>query len=356
MNGRDGQWLTEMAREHNPPFWVLFPRVPQTHYFELLDAFRGISKELKVCYSVKTNPHEKILQALDQMHSGFECVSLRELKQIQKFEGPKIFNSCASSLEELKEALSQNALIVIDSLSQAELLSTLTGNKPLKVGLRVRFDHRRFGFSPGEVKEAIAALEKMNLRVKVMHSHPGTNCSLNHYRNFIAQVSQLVQDFPFLEGVDLGGGIPGKTALVERKERLEAYAQIVHERLGDFLKNKKLYLEPGRFLVEDSMVLVSKVRHVKNVDGQRFALLDVGVNVLPRATMNQFRFFALTQSGQKKQHFRLGGPLMFGTDEVGHLTAALKQGDLVAVENTGAYCTEMAWQLSFDLPPIVCIE
>lgn len=356
MNPRDQQWLTELAREHATPFFVLFSRVPQARYFELADAFRNVAKTLQICYSVKTNPYPKLIDSLAKMESGFELVSGRELAQVAPLSGPKIFNSCAATPEELQSALDQGALIILDSLSQAELLSTLARTKPLNVGVRIRLDSHRFGFAPAEIPALLPQLQALGLTVTVLHAHPGTNCSLAHYRNFISKVAALVPDYPFLTGLDLGGGFPGKISMIERKEPLESFVQIIREQLGDFLATRTLYLESGRFLVEDSMLLVAKVIHTKRVDGMPFVILDAGINALPRISMSPFRFFALTQSGTEKAHFRLGGPLMFGSDEMGSLSAALARGDLLCVENCGAYCTELAWRLSRDAPAIVCIE
>lgn len=356
MNARDKQWLSELAVEHATPFWVVFPRAAQARYFELIDVFQKVAKNVRIFYSVKTNPHTTFLQSLYKMESGFECVSLRELQLVNAYDTPKIFNSCASSDDEILLALKQNAIIVIDSLSQAEQVARLATSKPIAVGLRVRMDQHRFGFAPQEVKPMIEALSQMGLNVTLLHTHPGTNCSVNIYRNFVSRVAGLVQDLPSITALDLGGGFPGKTSLMERKEGLEAYAEIVKEQLGDFLKTRSLYLESGRFLVEDSMILVTKVMHVKKMDGTHFALLDAGINVLPRISMSPFRFFALTETGETKANFRLGGPLMFGSDEFGQIHGKLKIGDLIGVENVGAYCTELAWKLSRDLPEMIVIE
>jgi diaminopimelate decarboxylase len=356
MNPRDKAWLAEMAISHPTPFGVLFPRVAQARYFELVDSFRGVAKTLHVCYSVKTNPNTAILNVLNKMESGFECVSLRELHAVSSFSTPKIFNSCASSDKEIQEALSQNAFIILDSLSHAEQVSRLSEKKPLNVGVRIRFDSHRFGFSPSEIKSLLPRFIELGLNVTLVHAHPGTNCSVSQYCTFVSHVAVFLEDFPNVHAVDLGGGFPGKTTLVERKEGLDSYVKIIREQLGSYLKTCALYLESGRFLVEDSLIFVSKIMHVKKGEEQSFALLDAGINVLPRISMSPFRFFALSETGEKKEHFRLGGPLMFGSDEFGQIHAKLGKGDLIAVENVGAYCMEMAWTLSRELPKIVVVE
>ncbi|MBM3282316.1 MAG: hypothetical protein FJY86_03175 [Candidatus Diapherotrites archaeon] len=356
MNARDKAWLAELSHEHPTPFWVLFPRVSQTHYFELADAFSRVAKKVMICYSVKTNPHPRILDALSKMESGFECVSLRELENVKSFTGPKILNSCSSSDEEITEALSQNALIILDSLSQAEQVARFAEKKPLSVGLRIRLDHHRFGFSPNELRKTIEHVSQLGLRVTVLHSHPGTNTTLKSYRQFMITFSAIVKEYPFLEGVDIGGGFPGSVSLHMRHEKLSDYANVVREQLGDFLSARALYVESGRFLSEDTMLLVTRVMHVKSVEGQAFALLDAGINLLPRLTMNPYRFHALEETGARKASIRLAGPLMFGSDELGQVSAALSVGNALVVENTGSYCTEMSWKLSRDFPKIIVIE
>lgn len=356
MNTPDKEWLAQLSLENDTPFWVLLPRVAQSRFFELSDALQKAAKKVSICYSVKTNPHEKILLALNKMESGFECVSSRELNSVKSFSTQKIFNSCASSDGEILEALSQNALIILDSLSHAEQVSKLSERKPLSVGLRVRLDNHRFGFSPQEIRKTIEHLAEIGLHVTVLHAHPGTSCTLNNYRSFISHFASIVKEYPFLEGVDIGGGFPGRMSLHERKEKLSDYVTIIREHLGEFLSSRTLYVESGRFLSEDAMILVARVCHLKSVDGQSFALLDAGINLLSRATMNPYRFFALVESGARKTNIRLAGPLMFGSDELGQIHAALEKGNLIAVENVGAYCTEMSWNLSRHVPKIVVIE
>ncbi|MFH0970255.1 MAG: alanine racemase [Candidatus Diapherotrites archaeon] len=356
MNSRDKGWLEEIAQSHSTPFGVLLPRVAQARYFELLDAFHSISPHVRIGYSVKTNPHPAILKALDGMESGFECTSLRELDAVSSFSRFLLFNAPCSTDEEIALALSRSAMIILDSLSQANQVSRIANGKMLDVGLRLRLDHHRFGFSPDDFPSLFSILESLKLRVTFLHAHPGTNCTLNQYRSFMEKVAGVLPLFPHITSIDIGGGIPGKTSLVERKESLHDYAKIVHEKIGKNVRDKTLILEPGRFLVEDSMILVARIQHLKQIDGTFFGILDAGINILPRISMSPYRFFPITESGEKRVSLRLAGPLLFGSDESGQVVGKLTQGDLVGVENIGAYCTELAWHLSRDAPPIIVVE
>ncbi len=356
MNKRDSDWLADLGRSHPTPLGVLMPRSAQARYFELLDAFQSVAPSVHVFYSVKTNPHPALLSSLNAMESGFECASLRELEAVSSFSRPLLLNAPASSDEEIRRALELNACIVLDSFSQAEQVARVAASKPTEVGVRLRLDKYRFGFSPEELPLVFSRLSELGLRVKLVHAHPGTSMTLSHYRSFISRVAEIIRLFPSVSFLDIGGGFPGKTTLLERKETITSYALIVKELLGEHLRSRTLFLESGRFLVEDSMIVLSRVMHVKKLEDTGFALLDAGINVLPRASLSPFRVTALSESGEKKAIFRLAGPLLFGSDEFSQLSAKLAVGDLVAIENTGAYCTELAWRLSRDPLTIHIVE
>lgn len=353
MDGKIKKKLLGFAGDERTPFFVFFQSKPADRFIELKNSFGGLAKHVSFCYSVKTNPFPGILAVLSSCGSGFEVVSERELLVVRSLNAVKVFNSISATPDELDLAVKQNALIVIDSLSVASLLNQRLKNAPLDVGLRVRFSNSKFGFSPSEVKNAIEELKKLNLFVTILHSHCGTNVSLDEYRNFISKLSELALGFPFLKGLDIGGGIPGKATLKSRSQSLSDYASVVNEFFGDFLSTRSLFLECGRFLSEDSFVLVTKVHHIKLADGKQLAVLDCGINVLSKLVMSPFSFVSLSEKNGKKSSFLLAGPLMFGSDKLGHFFGEINQGDFLAVENTGAYCMELGWSLSYDLPKIV---
>ena len=355
MSSRAASTKKDFALDYTAPYFELFPSRVQSQYHEMQMAFSKLAKHVHICYSIKTNPHPKILEALASRGCGMESVSLRELNASKSFSTPKLFNSCASTKEELEIALKQNALIIIDSLSQAKLLSSLI-KKPLNVGMRVRFDLFRFGFAADEVPLAIEEMEKMNLRVILLHSHPGTNQSLSDYEKFISKFAALVKEFPSMEAIDIGGGFLGKELLRQKNISISDYAKLIQKHLGAFLKDKILYVEAGRYLVEDSMELIAQIQHIKMMGPRAFAMMDAGINVLSKFTNSHYQYSAITQSGETNRQFRLCGPSMFASDEFGQLTGKLKEGDIIRIHNTGAYCTELAWNLSKDVPKIKVVE
>jgi diaminopimelate decarboxylase len=350
------QALNALSSHQRTPFFVLFTQIAVRNAHTCVSVAQKQFKQSSICYSVKTNPHPKILSALDRSGIGMEVVSLRELHAVKSFTGKKIFNSPAADEEELREALSQKCLIIIDNLSQARLLHSLLQGNPLEVGIRVRMDAHRFGFSPQEIKSSMRALEEMGFSITALHAHPGTNQTLQEYQKFLARVHALLLDFPRIKVLDLGGGFPGNENLRARKVTWDDYMRCVHDTLGESISGLEVVFEVGRNLVEDTMFLLLRVQHIKEGNAAHYALMDSGINVLSKLSMSPLRFIPLQESGEDKRNFFLCGPSMFGSDEFARIFAKLARGDVVAVENVGAYCTELAWHLSRDLPPIIVVE
>ncbi|MDP2666967.1 MAG: hypothetical protein Q8P05_05715 [Candidatus Diapherotrites archaeon] len=345
-----------VAREKkDTPFFLLFPAIVAARYQELHTAFSPLAANFKICYSVKTNPHPRILSTLNDLGSGMETVSERELQAVAPFSTFKLFNACAATPKEMAEANAQGAHIILDSPSQLEMMASQE-IIPHHAGIRVRLFPSKFGFSPAEVKPFIQECHSRGITITLLHSHPGTNVSIQDYERFASRLAGLLPDLPQIETIDLGGGIPGPHGLKQRGHSVNEYARILSIHLGQFLSQKTLILEPGRFLVEDAMVLITVVQHLKEVDDHSYVFLDAGINVLPKITFSPYVFKPLSPSHGTKKNVRLAGPLMFGSDELGKIHASLAPGDRIVVENVGAYCTELAWRLSRDAPNIVVVE
>ena len=152
---KEKEQLLSLAEKNQTPFFVSFLQKPLERLEESQKAFGNLANNVEICFSVKTNSNQNLLETLAKNNAGMEVVSQRELSQTKSFKTMKIFNSIASTEEELESALQQKALIIIDSLSQATLLQSKLQEKQLEVGLRVRFSPSKFGFSPNQVIEEV---------------------------------------------------------------------------------------------------------------------------------------------------------------------------------------------------------
>ena len=115
-----------------------------------------------------------------------------------------------------------------------------------------------------------------------------------------------------------------------------------------------IILEPGRNLVADAFELITRVNVIKEKFGKKYAILNVGINVLSKITLAYYRFEKIkNQDGDKKEEYILAGPLLFNNDLLGRYFGSLKEGDLIKIENVGAYCNNLAWEISYSKPKVL---
>lgn len=351
--------LLKAAESHETPFFVLSRKRLQESMESFGRAVKSVFPGAKTCFSVKTNPHPSVLKEVSRQGFGFEVASARELDLVRGFKAFKVFNGPCKTDKEVREALHQNAFIVLDSFSDLELVARVFGTHPpksLDVGLRLNVGGKKFGFSLDQLALARAQCHEKGLNPVLLHVHPGTQESLEKYGAFLNDVVRVLEQDGDWKFIDFGGGFPDATALQESRHTLKEYVDLIQDRVGFLLKDKTAVFEPGRCMVSHSMALLCKVRHVKELNGIRFAVLDAGINVLQRSTLNRFQYRVLNESKGKKALVKLAGPTLMGFDELTTITAHINPKDWVVVENVGAYCTSMSWTLSYPLPKIVEVD
>lgn len=327
-----------LARQNSTPFFVLDSKKLSENAVQFSSTAKKYFPNHKLCYSVKTNSFLSVLKILYSNGFGFDIASKKELEAVSSFNCFKVFNSPAKSKEDIKTAVSQNCLIVADSFSELEKIPQGT-----EIGLRLNFSNNKFGFSSKQFPLALKKSKSLELKPVLLHSHPGTNVSLQKYKSFLQQLKRHSKDFQF---IDFGGGFPCNSKLWAE------YFSLIKKVFGSSLKNKTIVLEPGRAIVEDAMYLVAKVVVVKELNGKNLAVLDAGINLLPKISLSGFEFITFSESGSKKD-FQLVGPLLFGNDVLATIKASLKENDLILVKNVGAYCLQLSWKISFKEPKVL---
>src|SRR3989344_6742062 len=352
--------LSRLAEKNEPPFFALSLERLKANEKKFLKELHSFFPKAQACYSVKTNPLPQVLKALS---TGFELASLEELEAVKAKKVFKVFNGCCKRERELKEAVKQEAIIIVDSFSELEkliMLKKTSGLKKLEVGVRLNVESK-FGIELREVPKFLASAEQQGLKVILLHAHPGAGKSLQEYRHFLQKVKKALPLHSW-KFVDLGSGFPSFARLAEQNVSLQQYFQLVKEELGTTLlaehesKGKELcttfIFEPGRILVADAMFLVCKLHCLKELNNEKIAILDAGINVLQRIVLENFQFTPLIESNGAKSVVRLAGPLLFGNDWLGTTNSNLQEKDLIVVENVGAYCHSLAWGVSYKKPEV----
>jgi len=341
------------------PYFVFKPDILKENYNEFDRLCCKYLDKFVIAYSVKTNEFLGVIEALNDLGSNFEVASLSEIKKVLDISSKSfIFNGCCKSEEELRIAIENKFLINVDSLSEINKISVILDDLEIdnfSIGLRVSLNGGKFGFGVDELKGVVSYCGDRGLEVISLHFHGGTNQTLEKYEDGLKGMRKVIDRAVGLgvklKYVDLGGGFPDKFQLKNLGVELEDYFKLIEKYTLEF--DVSVILEPGRCLVADAFDLITKVCVIKEKENKNYAILDVGINVLSKITLAGYKFKKVwSGQGNGKKDYVLVGPLLFNNDIVGRFNGVLEEGEILRVENVGAYCYNLAWEISYDKPKV----
>ena len=298
--------LADIAARFGTPCYV-YSRAALTDSFrQFTDALHG--REHLICYAVKANSNLAILNVFARLGAGFDIVSGGELQRVLAAGGDArkvVFSGVGKSAAEMRMALDAGILCFnVESAAELERLSEVAGSmgKTAPVSLRVNPDvdpkthpyistglkQNKFGVAYGE---AVALYRKArglsHLRITGVDCHIGSQ--LTETGPFIAAAEKILllvdalaaEGIP-LEHIDLGGGL----GIRYRDETPPAISDYVAALLDALRwRSEKLILEPGRVLVGNAGVLLTRVEYLKHGDEKNFAVIDAAMNDLMRPAL-----------------------------------------------------------------------
>ncbi|MDY6765685.1 MAG: diaminopimelate decarboxylase [Halobacteria archaeon] len=361
--------LEGLARDHGTPLYVTSAETIRRRYRELRNAF----PDARVQYAAKANTNVRILEILRDLGASLDAVSLGEVIAAEKagFESERVmYTGVCPSEEELREVLGRNILVNADSLSDIEKISKIAPGR--EIGIRVNPEigaghHRKvitggegskFGVPESRIMEAYERAQE-SLNPVGIHMHIGSGILepdplLEAVRNLDSIVDGIENAGIELEYVDIGGGLGVPYRPDQSGIDLEKLAKGVRDNLET---DAKLVVEPGRFLVAESTVLLTRVTTLK--DG--FVGVDAGFNTLLRPAMYDayHHISNLTRPQAQDREVTVVGPIC----ESGDVLARDRripdphEGDLLAVHTAGAYGFTMASRYnSRPLPAEVLVD
>jgi len=347
------------------PIFIFEKKKLEQNYKELENLCKKYFSSFKIAYSVKTNSNKEVIKVLGKLGSNFEIASQEEIKLIPKTF--TVFNSPAKTQEELKTALKNKFLINIDSISEIDKISRIIKNKKIQAGLRISISDSKFGIEDSKIEQAIEYANSKGIEIVCLHLHQGTQVNLKEYEENLIIFENIVERLSKnnkakLKYLDIGGGLPDKQQLKNLSLSLNNYLEVISKHLSKF--NKTIILEPGRSLVSDSFYLLTKVITIKENFNKTYAILDAGINLLPKITLASYKYTpynhvaqdvknGLVINNNPQKEYLLAGPLLFSNDILGKFQGNLQEGDLIKVENVGAYCYNLAWEISYKKPKII---
>ena len=358
--------LDDIARRFGTPCYVYSRAALTDGYHQFAEAFK--SREHLICYAVKANSNLAILNLFARLGAGFDIVSGGELQRVLAAGGTAnkvVFSGVGKSEAEMRQALEAGILCFnVESSSELDSLNMVAGSmgKVAPISLRVNPDvdakthpyistglkQNKFGVA---YTEALALYRKAaampHLRVTGMDCHIGSQLTetspfIAAAEKVLALVDLLAASGIVLEHLDLGGGL-GIRYDNETPPSISEYAKALLGVLQG--RSEKIIVEPGRVLVGNAGVLLTRIEYLKHGEEKNFAIVDAAMNDLMRPALYDAWHAILPvqkREGAARQ-YDVVGPICETGDFFGHAREmAVDKGDALAVMSAGAYGMSMS--------------
>lgn len=358
--------LSAIAAEFGTPCYV-YSKAALTTTFQRFQAGFAATDHL-VCYAVKANPSLAILDQLARLGAGFDIVSGGELARVLAAGGDPakvVFSGVGKTEAEMRAALQAGIFCFnVESGAELERLDAVAASmdKTAPISLRVNpnvdakthpyistgLKNNKFGVA---YEEAFALYQRAaalpNIAVHGVDCHIGSQLTelspfLDALDRVLALVDQLQQTGIHIRHIDVGGGI-GICYSDETPPDFASYAQAMLKKLAG--RKVKLIFEPGRALVGNAGLLLTKVEYLKHTESKNFAIVDAAMNDLMRpALYDAYHDIVPVKPGNvPAQVYEVVGPVCESGDFLGHdRELVLQQGDLLAILSAGAYGMSMS--------------
>jgi diaminopimelate decarboxylase len=385
---RDGRLYAEdvdleaLAATYGTPAYV-YSRATLTRHFQVMTAALGDQPHL-ICYAVKANANLAVLDVLARLGSGFDIVSCGELARVLHAGGDPakvVFSGVGKRAAELEQALSMGIRCFnVESIPELRRLDGVarTHGVTAPVSLRVNPDvdaqthpyiatglkDNKFGIPIAEAEAVYRlAAELPGIRVVGVDCHIGSQLTktapfVDALDLVLALVDRLAALGIHLEHLDVGGGL-GIRYRDETPPDPAEYAAALRQRLTG--RSLQLVLEPGRVLVGNAGILLTRVEYLKAQGERHFAIVDAGMNDLLRPALYQaWQEIVPVRAHPERpeQVYDVVGPVCETADFLGKARPLrIAEGDLLAVRSAGAYGFVMASQYNArPRPPELLVD
>lgn len=359
--------LSVIAARFGTPCYVYSKATLERHWHAFDRAF-GKRPHL-ICYAVKANSNLAVLNILARLGSGFDIVSVGELERVLATGGDPakvVFSGVGKREDELRRALAVGIRCFnVEVSEELDRLNRIAGELGVKapVSLRVNPDvdanthpyistglkENKFGIEIGlALSEYQRAAAMPNIEVVGVDCHIGSQLTttgpfLDALERVLALIEQLAQTGIPLKHLDIGGGLGIRYRDEEPPEPHELAAAI-HDRLGDL--PYEIFIEPGRAIVGNAGILLTKVEYLKSNSVKNFAIVDAAMNDLLRPSLYKAwqAILPVIEGGVgNPQTWDIVGPVCETGDFLGkERDLAIRVGDLLAVRSAGAYGFSMS--------------
>lgn len=373
----DGAWqveelpLTEIAARFGTPTYVYSRRALEgalAEYQQTLAAHPA-GKDSQVCFSIKSNSNLAVLNLFARMGAGFDIVSGGELQRALAAgadAGKIVFSGVGKTVAEMRQALEAGIFCFnVESAPELERLNEVavsmekkapislrvnpnvdpkthpyisTGLKESKFGVphdRARALYRRAANLPGITVTGIDC----HIGSQLLDPSPFTEA----LERLLGLIDDLAADGIALGHLDLGGGLGISYRETDQQPTVQDYLNPILDRVNG--RNLKMVVEPGRRLVGNAAVLLSRIEYLKEGEGKNFCIIDAAMNDLMRPALYEawHEIRPVAPRSAAAQIYDVVGPVCESGDFLGlQRSLSVEAGDLLAIFSAGAYGMAMS--------------
>ena len=372
----DNKLIDSIAKKYGTPLYCYSFEKIKKNITSFKKNFKSFSP--LICFAVKSNTNIKILKEIKKFNIGADVVSIGELMKALK-AGIKpqkiVFSGVGKTTKEIEYAVTKNILL-INTESKSEILEiekiAKKKRKIINIGIRLNPNtdaktlsqistgkkENKFGVNQKIFLQLVSYLKDSKyLNLKCLSVHIGSQI-LNHkpYENMLKVIDKIISKSNHkFEYIDLGGGMGIDYEHNNSKLNLKKYSKNIQK----FLKknNSKIIFEPGRSIIGNSAVLVTKILYIKEGYKKDFVILDAAMNDLMRPALYGAKHRIIPSKKTKKvtkKSYEFVGPICESTDTFSIVKKyqKLDEKDFLVICDVGAYGTSLASNYNVRPKPI----
>ncbi len=367
--------IKNILKKNKTPFYIYSESQIAFNFLKFANTFK--KTDPLICFAAKSNSNLNILRVLGKLGAGADVVSGGELlKALKAGIRPNkiVFSGVGKTEEELKIAINKKILLInCESESEAKLVNNLAKKLRKKVSIGFRLNpnvdakthknistgkaENKFGLSIKNFKVFLKTVKNFkNVKLEALSVHIGSQI-LNDtpFRKTLNVMSKLIKELKLnLKYVDLGGGFGINYTDKEKPINLSKYSKLVH----NFSKrlNCKIIFEPGRSIIGNTGLLISKIQFIKQGANKNFIILDAGMNDFMRPALYEafHKIIPISRkSSRMKGKIEFVGPICETTCKFGVYKnyPKINENEFVAITNVGAYGSSLS--SNYNTRPLV---
>ena len=357
----DNVKVSLLAKKYSTPLYCYsFKRLKQ-NIFDFKRNFKSIRPI--ICFSVKSNSNKTLLKEIGKLGLGADVVSIGELMMALKSGiKPKkiVFSGVGKSSVEIEYAV-KKGILLINAESESEILEieriAKKNKRIVDIGIRLNPNtdaktlsqistgkkENKFGVSEKVFLELVNYLRNSKyIKLKCLSVHIGSQIlDVNPYKKMLNVLEKIIKKSKYqFEFIDLGGGMGINYGNDKKILNLKKYEQLIKKFLRK--RDSQIIFEPGRSIIANSGILISKVLYIKESSKKNFIILDAAMNDLIRPALYNatHKIMPVKLNNKKsKKFYEFVGPICESTDKFALLKdfQILKEKDLVIIFDVGAY-------------------